>query len=37
MPVALLPKRWWNFNMSENEKIEVEPLLLINVFSASVV
>ena len=37
MPVALLPRRWWNFYMSENEKIEVEPLLLINVFSASLV
>ena len=27
MPIALNPKRWWNFYVSEDEKKEIEPIL----------
>ena len=33
MLIAWHPKRWWNFCVSENEKKEIEPILLSNVFN----
>ena len=30
MPVACLPKRWWNFCVSEDEKKEIELFFLSN-------
>ena len=26
MPIALHPKRWWNFCMTEDEEKEIEPI-----------
>ena len=37
MLVAWHPRRWWNFCMSDEEKIEVQLILLNNAFSASFV
>ena len=33
MPIAWHPKRWWKFCMSEDEKKEIEPILLSNAFN----
>ena len=33
MPRAWHLKRWWNFCKAENEKKEIEPILMINAFS----
>ena len=29
MPLAWHPKRWWNFCMSEDEKMEIEPIFTV--------
>ena len=34
MPIARHPRRWWNFCMSDDEKTEIEPILLSNGFNA---
>ena len=28
MPIALHPKRWWNFCVSEDEKEEIDPIFI---------
>ena len=32
MPIAWQPKRWWNVCIAEDEKKEIEPILLSNTF-----
>ena len=34
MPTVRHPRRWWNCCMSDDEKTEIEPILLSNGFNA---
>ena len=33
LPIAWHRKRWWDFSISEDDKKEIEPILLSNAFN----